>query len=87
MSYRLTLGTVLEDVGGTAVIISGDGDTAVLNESANAMLSTLLSCESIEIAINNLSDIYTTNRDTISLDLQSIVRDLTTRKMLEEYNT
>lgn len=84
MSFQLTKGTVFEDVDGTGVLIADNGDSAVISGSAKALVDALLSSPTIEEAVEQLLEVYSTERAVLLEDAKTTFEDLTLHGMMEE---
>jgi hypothetical protein len=76
MGYALSEGTVLERVGDEAVLVSAKGDTAILNETANFLISQLLSGSSLETAAFSICKEYQVPEDIAATDMKGLVDQL-----------
>lgn len=83
MKYRLTSGTMRENVGGITVLTTEAGDAAVFNASASAILLELLECNSRDEAIFQLLQTYDADQLEIDPAVDDVINQLVNRGMLE----
>lgn len=87
MSFRLTRGTTIEDVGGIDVIIAENGDSAVLNASASAIVDALLTSSAKKEAIEQVLSIYSVKKAELAEDMEIVIDNLRQHEMMEETNS
>jgi hypothetical protein len=74
--YELSSGTVIENVDGTSVVTSSNGDAAVLNETAGAMLESLLETQDIDATVMSIVERYDVSEQDARTDVSNFIADL-----------
>ena len=83
MSYRLNEGAVLEDIDSELVIVTDNGDAAVMNETAGVVLQELLLQKDAGEIARTLAADYDIDVKVVENDLQSFFDELIEKELLQ----
>lgn len=82
MRYELSNGTMVDDVDGTNVITTSDGNAAVLNEMAGVMLRLLLETQDVDATVMSIVETCDVNEQTVKVDIGELVSNLASNGVL-----
>ena len=83
MKYELCDGVTIENIDGETILITSKGDTAVLNESAQAILSHVLSGVDCTSAVQTVADMYDADSTTIRDDAKRFLSRLMEKELIK----
>ena len=84
MVCRLSEGATLEVIDGESVLVTGQGDTAILNETGSVVIRKLLEGKTLEEAAAYLSENYLADAEQALADSIALVDSLLSCGFIEE---
>ena len=82
MKYGLCTDVTIENIDGQSILITKNGDAAVLNETAHTILSYVLNGVDCTSTATKLADVYHIDEHTISEDMKRLVSELVDKKLI-----
>jgi hypothetical protein len=83
MELRLREGAAIEDIDGELVIVTEDGDAAVMNETAGLVLREILKHNDTEEITEKLVATFDIDGPTAERDLQAVLAELLEKELLQ----
>ena len=83
MKYELCKDVTIENIDGQSILITESGDAAVLNESAESILSYILSGTDCTSVAEKLADVYHIDENTIIKDIKRLLSELMAKQLIK----
>lgn len=89
MNYKISEEVSLETVDGQMVLVTDDGDVAVLNETGAHVMSKLKEKTKIETILEHICENYDVDEERLQKDINGFLLDLKEKGFIEkdDYNT
>lgn len=86
MKYKLKKGVSLENIEDNLILVTDNGDTAILNDIAGDILSWVIDDTDSDIIIDNIAEEYKeVDRNVIQADVDDLLFELSEKEFLELY--
>lgn len=82
MKYELCEGVTIENIDGQNILTTERGDAAVLNETAQAILSHVLGETDCTSAVQKLADVYNVDSNTVREDAEQLLSELMEKQLI-----
>jgi hypothetical protein len=87
MNYKLCEGVTIEHVDGHGILITEKGDAAVLNETAEFILSLLINGNDDKVAIQKVAETYNVDNSIVNSDVEKLVCELADKELIESLSS